>query len=426
MTSSRRLAPLNHGEAVGEKSIARDAWVEIDLNRLEFNWQAIRAHLEKQSQQAGIKQPQIMGVVKADAYGHGALPVAEVLAACGVSWLGVASADEGSVLRRGNCKLPILILGPTPFWAVKKAIAQSLDLTISSLQQLQEIADVLKEQKTPIAVHLKVDTGMHRLGMNFKDVQKAIALLKQNKAFKLVSIYSHLAKSADVETTEAQRKEFDRFIEIFKKEQFPSLFFHLAASEAAHNFPSTYYDMVRIGIEIYGLEAKTVSPELLPVMTVRGRINQINHINEGESVGYGLTWTSARPTRLANIPIGYADGVDRGLSNKFKGLLHHQLVNQVGTISMDQMLFDVTDVPTAKEGDVITLIGSDDYGVVAETKKSLQAKTLYLADWAKSLDTITYELACRLKARLPRIYTRQQIDNNFKNSPLFTNSEKDK
>jgi alanine racemase len=407
----------------GGDSIARDAWLEIDLNILESNLQLIKVDIKKQAEIAGFAMPEIMGIVKADAYGHGAVAISEILAACAVSWLGVASADEGSQLREANCKLPILILGPTPLWAVKKAIEQKLDLTISSLPQLQGIIETLKDDNSTVSIHLKVDTGMHRLGMNEADVLKALEYLKANKKFKLVSVFSHLAKASDFAFTEKQKKNFERFIEIFKSQNCQPEFFHLASADAALRFASTYYDLVRIGISIYGLEAQTVSANLLPVMSVRGRINQINVIKKGESVGYGLTWKSDRQSRLANIPIGYADGVDRGLSNKMKGLLHNKTINQVGTISMDQMLFDITDIPLAKEGDVITIIGSDDYGVSLEDKSGSEQPTLYLADWARQLDTITYELACKLKVRLPRIYTRNRSIEHLQKSSLVTDEK---
>jgi alanine racemase len=154
--------------------------------------------------------------------------------------------------------------------------------------------------------------------------------------------------------------------------------------------------MVRVGLYLYGLEPNTVSNTLQPALSVRARINHTNAIEQGQRVGYGHTWQAERPSRLAAISIGYADGVDRGLSNQIKGLLMGQVINQVGRISMDQMLFDITDVPEAEEGDVITLIGSEGQN------------SLYLSEWAVCLDTITYELACRLRVRLPRIYTRNK------------------
>ncbi len=418
-------SPYSLSSKSGADSIARDAWVEIDLNKLEFNLQQIKACLKEQSKQAAVTVPKIMGCVKADAYGHGAVAISDVLAACGINWLGVASADEGSELREANCKLPILILSPTPSWAAKNALEQKLDLTVSSLAQLEGIAEALKDDNRAVPIHLKVDTGMHRLGMNESDLRKALKFLRVNKKFKLVSVFSHLAKGGDFATTEKQRKHFDQFVKIFESEKFMPEFFHLASSEAALRFPSTYYDTVRFGISIYGLEAQSISANLLPIMSVRGRINQINIVEKDETVGYGLTWQTDKQSRLANIPIGYADGVDRGLSNKMQGLLHNKFVNQVGTISMDQMLFDITDVPSAKEGDVITLIGADDYNHSPEKKKNPEEHILYLANWAKQLNTITYELACKLKVRLPRIYTRNQLTEQWQKS-LFVPENKGK
>lgn len=401
MTSSSHSLSTRYS---GADSIARDAWVEIDLNCLEFNIQRIKELIKEKAKQENIAEPLIMVAVKGDAYGHGAVSIAEVLAACGISWLGVASADEGEELRKANCKLPILILSPTPSWAVKKALDLKLDITISSVAQFKAIIEALEDYKNSVPVHLKVDTGMHRLGIQENDAAEMIDLLQANKKFNLISVFSHLAKASDIETTKKQNEKFKYFIEIFKKSGLNIQFFHLASSEAANRFPFTYYDLVRFGISIYGLEAQTISDKLLPIMSVRGRINQISTIEKGESSGYGLTWTAKRKATLATIPIGYADGVGRRLSNKIKGLLQGKFVNQVGTISMDQMNFDITDVPEAKEGDVITLIGSDEHN------------TLYLANWAKELDTITYELACRLKARLPRIYTRKELTKQLSSS----------
>jgi len=378
----------------------RDAWIELDLTCLEKNVQIIKTWLKQNAEQAQVAVPQIMAVVKAAGYGHGAVAIAEVLSACGINWLAVASADEGLELRKSGCKLPILILSPTPLWAVTSALEQDLDLTISSINQLNDLSHLLADYKNSVRLHLKLDSGMHRLGMNIADAEKAITLLKEHKQFRLVSIYSHLAIATDAATTQKQKENFERFITIFKNANCRPDFYHLACSEAIKLFPSTYYDLVRIGLYLYGMDATAASSELSPIMSVRARINQINSIDKGEGVGYGLTWKTTRPARLANIPIGYADGVDRRLSNKMQGLLHGKLINQVGTISMDQMLFDITDIPQAKEGDVVTLIGCDD------AYSSADKATLYLYDWSKELGTMVRELSCRLHMRLPLIYTR--------------------
>ena len=346
----------------------------------------------------------LMGVIKSDAYGHGAVAVAEVLAASDVSWLAVASVDEGCQLRSGGIKTSILVLSPTPSWAISTALDYNLDLAVTSFHQLSELISQTRKQQKPVPVHLKIDTGMHRLGFGKSAVSKLINELKSNPQLKLVSIFSHLAKASDPEFTKAQNDVFKEVLEMFAQAGQHPDFVHLASSEAARRFPFTHYDMVRVGINLFGLEAKEVARDLIPVLALRGRINQVNTIAKGESVGYGLTWTAQRETRLAVVPIGYGDGVDRRLSNRMRGLLAGHTVPQVGRISMDQMIFDVTEVSSAQEGDVITLIGSELGNERGLPQQGAEAVTL--AEWAQTLDTITYELASRLRIRLPRIYTR--------------------
>ncbi|HNN63180.1 MAG TPA: alanine racemase C-terminal domain-containing protein, partial [Candidatus Obscuribacter sp.] len=195
---------------------------------------------------------------------------------------------------------------------------------------------------------------------------------------------------------EFQNARFAALVNTMPKEH--DVLFHLASSEATRLFDFTHYDMVRVGLYLYGLAPTSVLPELKPALSVKARINHIGAVPQGESAGYSFTWTAARDSRLAMIPIGYADGVDRGLSNKMTAFLAGKPIQQVGRISMDQMLFDITDLPEAQEGDVVTLIG--------EENASQKTGSINLSQWAFLLDTITYELACRLRARLPRIYTR--------------------
>lgn len=388
------------------QSSRRDAWVEINLSNLESNIATVHSWLQQVS---GRSSPaRLMGVIKSDAYGHGALVVGEVLAASGAAWLAVASVDEGCQLRSGGIKLPILVLSPTPSWAISTALKHNLDLTITSFNQLNELISQMGKQEKPVGVHLKIDTGMHRLGFSKNAIPKLIDQLKLYPQMKLVSIFSHLAKADDLECTRAQNETFENVLTMFAKAGRAPDFVHIASSEASRRFAFAHHDMVRVGINLFGLEACEVAPDLAPVLALRGRINQTSTIGKGESVGYGLTWTAQRETKLAVVPIGYGDGVDRRLSNRMRGLLSGQVVPQVGRISMDQMMFDITDVAHAEEGDVITLIGSElgsDRGQAR--RQSRQAKTtITLAEWAQTLGTITYELACRLRIRLPRIYTR--------------------
>lgn len=378
MVSSRQNSLSSH---------LRDAWVEVDLGSVEHNAALIKSWIA-----GGQRHCSLMAVVKSDAYGHGAPAVAEVLQAAGAEWFGVASVDEGTQLRESGIESRILILSPAPFWAVENAIANRLDLTIASTRQARAIEVAAARAGTGARVHIKVDTGMHRLGIKPEDTGDLLDYLESAKSLELASVFSHLAKASDEEATTRQFQRFQPVIEKLRA-LYPRVPVHLSSSEATRLFPQFHLDMVRVGLYLYGLEPRSASTDLKPAMSVRGRINHIGVVPEGEAAGYNGTWTAKRHSRLASIPIGYADGVDRRLSNNMRGSIFGKSIEQVGLISMDQMMFDITDVPEAEEGDVITLIG---------------AAPERLADWSGRLDTITYELACRLRARLPRVYTRQR------------------
>lgn len=402
-------------------STRRDAWVEVDLSAIEHNIKMILSWLgheeESARQNAGFqsaekasktsRRPKLMAVVKSDAYGHGAVGVAEVLISSGAEWLGVASVDEGFQLREVDGKIPILLLSPAPTWAIRTAIEHDLDLTVTSISQVAEIAAVAGRAHRRARVNLKVDTGMHRLGIAPESVDQIIEEIRKSNHLQLVSVFSHLAIADNESACTKQNVIFEKIVQSIRakipdlmqsghvdKEE--SILFHLASGDAARRFPNLHYDMVRVGLLMYGLEARQASEAMQPAMSIRGRINHVREIESGESAGYNWIWTAQRPTRLASIPIGYADGIDRGLSNRMSAILMGSWIRQVGTMSMDQMLFDITDVPDAEEGDVITLVGKDG------------DKSIELAQWAQMLDTITYELACRMRVRLPRIYTRHR------------------
>lgn len=380
-------------------SIYRDAWVEVDLANIEFNVKTIRSWLDE-------TQTGLMAVVKSDGYGHGASEVALAALRAGATWLAVATVQEGTELRTIDRVTPILLLGPIPARSVQTAVESNLDLTITSQSDLQEAQTVANQLNRNARVHLKVDTGMHRLGASPDEMERLVRQIQSQPNLELISIFSHLAKADQLEFT---KKQDDCFCAVLQNlsAHFPKLLrrdggkvlAHIASGDAARHNPFTQHDMVRAGLNLYGLEARTVSDIVRPALSIRGRINSLREIEPGEAVGYNLTWQAKEKARIASIPIGYADGIDRGLSNRIEGLLLGKKVKQVGVISMDQMLFDVTAVPECALGDTLTLIGCDG-------EHSIQ-----LAAWANMLDTITYELACRMRVRLPRIYTHGQVLN---------------
>ncbi len=380
-------------------SVRRDAWVEVDLGAIEHNIALIASWLKP-----GTK---IMAVVKSDAYGHGAVGTAEVLAASGANWFGVASVDEGCQLRGASVKEPILLLSPCPSWALATAIESDLQLTVTSASQIKDIEEAALQTQKVASVHLKVDTGMHRLGVAPSRVPETLANLLDRPMIRLAGVFSHLAKADEAAMTARQNDCFQEILAKVRELGAVVDLAHLSSGDATRLFPETHHDMVRPGLILYGLEPRQVSPVVKPAMSVRGRINHMQDIEAGESVGYSQTWTAQRRSRIASIPIGYGDGIDRGLSNRISGLLHGMKVQQIGLISMDQMLFDITDVEEAQEGDVVTLIGADTGCHPGNIDRRWTAETtLYLSTWANLLDTVTYELCCRLRARMPRIYTR--------------------
>jgi alanine racemase len=378
-------------------SICRDAWVEIDLANIEYNVKTIRSW---------FKEPHtgLMAVVKSDGYGHGALEVGRAALSAGASWLAVATVDEGIDLRVGEPTAPVLILGPVPARAVGTSVENNLDLTLTGQADLDAARLATKQINRNVRVHLKVDTGMHRLGAAPDDVVTLVRRIVSAPKLELVSLFSHLAKADQYEFTKKQDDCFNAVLHQLStefpgllKEQGGKVLAHIASGDAARHNAFTQHDMVRAGLNLYGLEARTVSDIVKPALAIRARINSLREIEPGETVGYNMTWAAKTRSRIASIPIGYADGIDRGLSNRMEGIIHGKKVKQVGLISMDQMLFDVTAVPESELNDTLTLIGVDG-------EQSIQ-----LADWANMLDTITYELACRMRVRLPRIYTRGQV-----------------
>ncbi|MBY0358383.1 MAG: alanine racemase [Candidatus Obscuribacterales bacterium] len=382
-------------------SIRREAWVEVDLNAIEHNVAIVRSWLGD--------RVKLMAVVKSDAYGHGALGVADVLSACGADWLGVASVDEGCQLRAAGVRQNILLLGPCPNWALSAALDAELTLTVTNENQIADIALTCGRQNRTANIHLKIDTGMHRLGIAPNKIEAILDLLAGQKNIRLAGIFSHFAQADEECFTSKQIELFQKTLQKLKIENSNKPLIHLASGEAARRFSQSHFGMVRVGLPIYGLEAKTVSTTLVPALSVRGRINHIQEIEAGQSVGYNLTWTASRPSRIASIPIGYADGIDRRLSNQIYGLLAGKKVKQIGLISMDQMIFDITDLLEAQEGDIITLIGCDPDTTPGETTEQL-----HLSTWANLLDTITYELVCRMRMRMPRVYTRNYIKSDAK------------
>lgn len=374
----------------------RDAWVEINLGNLEYNINSIKEKI-KENLPKDADLPKLLATIKADGYGHGSVMCAPTLAACGVEAFGVASVDEGLELRQNKITSPILVLGAVPIWAFESAAKNDITVSIFNEEHLEAAKILYDRTKIKIKAHIKIDTGMNRIGISHRRAADFIKKVQNADYIDLKGVFTHFADVENPKTLNFQRENFQRVINSIDRK---NLIIHCQNSLGAFIDPGLKCDMIRLGIILYGLTPLTYGktpcvelPKLKPVMGLKGRITNIHTVKEGEGISYGYTFVAQKDIRVATIPIGYADGVSRNLSNRIFASLKGKMIKQVGRITMDQMMFDISDV-NAEPGDIITLLGHDE-------------KDYYSVDeWAKILNTINYELTCRLKVRLPRIYVR--------------------
>ena len=374
------------------------AWVEIDLGALSGNVKQLVKFLSPRTQ--------LMAVVKADAYGHGSVVVAKIALEAGAGWLGVATVPEGIELREDGIKAPILILGATNTPEQIQAIAHwQLQPTLCSPKQALEFSNTLEtiNYNSSLPVHIKLDTGMSRLGTNWQQAAEFVQLVQGLPHLEIASIYSHLATadSPDATVMAEQHRRFEEAISTIgyanaqikaKGIKIPSL--HLANSAATLTDSRLHYDMVRVGLAMYGLYPATHlhnQIKLEPVLQLKARVTQVKTIAAGTGVSYGHHFIAPREMRLAVVGIGYADGVPRHLSNQMEVLIRGQRVPQIGAITMDQIMLDVSSIPDLQEGEIVTLLGK-------QGKEQISAD-----DWANRLNTISWEILCGFKHRLPRV-----------------------
>lgn len=366
----------------------RDAWVEVNLDAIEKNILELKKLVKK--------DVKVLAVVKADAYGHGSSMITPTLIASGVDYLGVASIDEGTELRNNKFKCPILVLGAAPVWAFDYAAQNNISLSMFLDNHIQAAELTYKKTGLKTKAHIKLDTGMNRIGVERDKAVEFIKKVQKNEAIELQGIFTHFACAEDEEKTKEQLSIWNNILSQVDTTGLILHCFNTAATIA--NYNENNYNMVRLGLALYGLIPDlpnfcTREVNLTPAMSLKGRIINIHNAKENSGVSYSHTYKTNKETQIATIPVGYADGVDRRLSNKIYGILNGRKVPQIGNITMDQMMFDITGT-NAQEGDIITLIGQD------------EKESISINEWAKILGTINYELICRLKARLSRVYTR--------------------
>ena len=365
------------------------AWVEIDLAALAHNVKALKAFIAPQTK--------LMAVVKADAYGHGAVTVARTALANGADSLAIATLAEGVELRSAGIKVPILILGAiNAVEDIKAVAAWELEPTICNKKQALLFNRALASVGT-LPVHLKLDTGMSRLGTNWQEAVSFGQLVSTLPNLQIASIYSHFSTADESDRTwmELQHRRFQDAIARLKAFGCVPPQIHLANSAATLSDRSCHYDLVRVGLALYGLYPALhlqQAVDLQPVLQVKAKITQVSTILAGEGVSYGRKFVAPQDTKVAVVGIGYADGVPRNLSNRLKAIVRGQLVPQIGSITMDQLMLNVDNIPDLKPGEVVTLIGQEnDLSITAE-------------NWADELNTISWEILCGFKHRLPRVF----------------------
>ena len=367
-------------------------WAEINLNNLEHNYRALRAMLPP-----GCR---FLGVIKANAYGHGAIQVARRLEGLGAEYLATACLREAMELRdAGGIDAPILILGYTPPEFARRLIEYRFTQTVFDLDAARALSQAAVRAEQTLKIHIKVDTGMSRLGFlcdeaHMAQAVEAIAQVCALPGLEPEGIFTHFADSDGDEAY--TMLQFTRFLDILEALQARGLTFpirHCANSGAVLNFPCTHLDMVRPGIALYGhYPAPSCQgldgPGLLPVMSVKSRIASVKWVPAGTTVSYGRIHTLARDTRLAVLPVGYADGLFRRCSDQLSMRIGDQWAPIVGRVCMDMCMLDVTDLPQVEQGDVVTVFGED---APIETAADLAG-------------TVQYELLCAVSPRVPREY----------------------
>jgi alanine racemase len=375
------------------------AWVEVNLGALRHNVRQFLAQLAPNTQ--------LMAVVKADAYGHGAVTIAQTVLQSGATWLGVATVPEGIELRIAGIQAPILVMGAVNHETEMQAMATwQLQPTLVTPKQALLFSNTLSKLKAtvdPLPVHLKLDTGMSRLGYPWQEATDFVRRVGQLPHLKVDSVYSHLATadSPDPTIMRQQQHRFATALQHLQQQRLQPRRRHFANTAATLADPALHYDMVRVGLGLYGFYPAlhlAQRLDLQPVMQVKARITHVKEIPAGTGVSYGHRFIADRPLQIAVVGIGYADGVPRALSNRLHVGIHGQLAQQIGAITMDQLMLDVSHIPEIQVGDVVTLLGRDGH------------HHLTADDWAALTDTISWEILCGFRHRLPRIAIEQPFN----------------
>ena len=377
-------------------------YLEINLENLKNNVQNLKSLLKKETK--------FLAVVKSNAYGHGLIETSRALVQFGADWFGVINIDEAIDLREAGIFKPILILGAISAKDARLAANQDISVPIISLSMAREISDINFDK--PLKIHLKIDTGLNRLGLEIGEIAEAVRLLKSNRNIEFEGIYSHLAsvEENDLAFTKLQIENFKKAVKILEENQIKNSIKHLGATAAAILQPETHFDMVRCGIGLYGLwpsvenkktyclkhgenfSLRSKNNFLMPVLSYKTEIIQIKKVGQGEKIGYGCTYEAKKDMTVGILPIGYYEGVDRGLSNCGQVIISGIRCPIVGRVAMNMTIVEISNVNVQLSNKVATIIGQDgDEEIAAD-------------EIAEKLGTINYEIVTRLPAHIERRY----------------------
>jgi len=377
---------INHS-IISEDQIIRPTRVEVDLKILRDNYNKVKAY---------AKNTRLMSILKANAYGHGLVRVAQLYESLKADYLGVAVVEEGILLREMGIKTPILVLGGVWGNQIPLFLKNDLTITASSIDKLKQIDETAKQMKIKAKVHLKIDTGMERIGVHYYNAEIFLETAYTYKDIIIEGIYSHFANSEsdDLSYTKLQLERFNEVLEFYNRRSIKPPLRHISNSGAILQMPEANLDMVRPGIMLFGVyPSKQIkkSLEVNPALTWKSLIVYFKVIKAGNPVGYGSTWKSDHNIRAVTVPVGYGDGYLRSMSHKAKILLNAKLYPVIGTISMDQIVVNIEN-DSAYNGDEVILLGSDGKNFISCED---------LADWA---GTVPYEILTNINTRVPRIY----------------------
>jgi alanine racemase len=359
---------------------SRPTYALIDLDRFERNVDVISRSLPPGAR--------LVAVLKADGYGHGAVELAKRLTADRVAMIAVSLLEEALELRRAGIELPLFVLGPLSKEQIVVALDNRITIGVVGPEEFGVVCDVNRD----VAVHLKLDSGMGRMGVLESELPEVIEMIRTTPRLRIDGIYTHFANADDVADpfTEIQIANYDRMLAVLREAGIDAPLHHFANSAATLRGLVRPGDFARVGIALYGPETITIATGTIePVLRWRTEIMRLKELPAGHAIGYGTTFHTTRPSRIATLPVGYADGYDRLLSNNAEVIVRGQRAPVVGRVSMDLVTIDVTGIPTASIGDEVVLLGD---GISAE-------------ELAKRSQTISYEVFCRISARVPRLYT---------------------